>query len=96
MYVTYVFDAGEIYSPLDWTKINTEGTFEYNFFNAIKDSELSSATTTLQSNILQNLYQSGSSVEVFEDRFSDLTSLTTSLNTGSNSDSSSSGSTSTT
>lgn len=82
IYVTYVFDGLEVYTDVDWAaNMNTEGTFEYEFYQSIKSSELTSATTTLQSNLLQDLYQNEKSVTVFENRFSDLTSLTTGGNT---------------
>ena len=96
IYVTYVFDGLDVYTDCNFgERMNTEGTFEYEFYQSIKSSELTSATTTLQSNLLQNLYQTDKSVVVFEDRFSDLTSNTaggSSTSTGSGSSTSGSGS----
>ena len=79
IYVTYVLEPdsnGEIYD-VDWTRIDTEGTFEYNFYEMIKSSDLENVSTRYQSNLLQSLYQADSSVVLYEDRYSDLTSLTT-------------------
>ena len=92
IYVSYVFEGGSVYgSELDWANnISVKGTFEYEFYNSIKSSDLENASTRLQSDLLQALYQTDKSVKVYEDRYSDLTSITTS--TGSSS--SSSGSTS--
>lgn len=83
IYVTYVFEGDEVYN-VDWSRMNTEGTFEYEFYQSVKSSELTTATTKLQSSLLLNLYQKDSSVNVYEDKFSDLTSLTTTSNTTSN------------
>lgn len=79
IYVTYVLDPGTdgaIYD-VDWSRISTEGTFEYNFYDMLKSSDLENASTRHQSDILQELYNLDSSVVVYEDRYSDLTSLTT-------------------
>lgn len=80
IYVTYVLESGtdgEIYD-VDWSRIDTEGTFEYNFYDMLKSSDLESAGTRHQSDLLENYYND-SSVVVYESRFSDLTSITTSL-----------------
>ena len=96
MYVTYVFDAGNVYADVDWVaNMNKEGTFEYEFYQSLKSSEMTNASTTLQSNLLQNLYQKDTSVNVYEDRFSDLTSLTQSVSSSSTSTSGSTSGTST-
>lgn len=87
IYVTYVLEPGEdgeIYD-VDWSRITTEGTFEYNFYDMLKSSDLENASTRLQSDILQNLYQLDSSVLLYEDRYSDLTSLTTGSSSSSDS-----------
>ena len=98
MYVTFSFDAGDVYGNVDFVaNMDKDGTFEYEFYQALKSSEMTSASTTLQSNLLQQLYQEDKSVKIYEDRFSDLTSITqsaTSSTDGSTSGSSSSGSTS--
>ena len=77
-------EDGEIYD-VDWSRITTEGTFEYNFYDMLKSSDLENASTRLQSDILQNLYQLDSSVLLYEDRYSDLTSLTTGSSSSSDS-----------
>ena len=96
IYVSYVFEGGSVYgSELDWANnISVKGTFEYEFYNSIKSSDLENASTRLQSDLLQALYQTDKSVKVYEDRYSDLTSITTSTGSSSSSSSSSSGSTS--
>lgn len=86
IYVTYVINAdenGEVYD-VDWSKITQEGTFEYNFYEMLKSSDLENASSRHQREILQSLYQTDSSVVFYEDRYSDLTSITT---TGSSSSS---------
>ena len=91
IYVSYVFGSGNVYGNLDWAKnIDVEGTFEYEFYNSIKTSDLENASTRLQSDLLQSLYQTDKSVTKFEDRYSDLTSLTTSSSSSSSSGSSTS------
>lgn len=80
IYVTYVLEPGEngaIYD-VDWSRITIEGTFEYNFYEMLKASDLENASSRYQRDLLQSLYQADSSVIVYEDRYSDLTSLTTS------------------
>lgn len=85
IYVTYVLEPdedGSIYE-VNWSNINVEGTFEYNFYNMLKTSDLENASSRYQSEILQSLYQLDSSVVLYEDRYSDLTSITTSASTSS-------------
>lgn len=97
IYVTYVLDPGTtVYNP-DWTRVETEGTFENLFYEMLRTSDLENASSRHQLDLLQALYQEDSSVTVYEDRFSDLTGLTTggsdsSTGTGSSSGSSSSAS----
>ena len=64
IYVTYVINAdenGEVYD-VDWSKITQEGTFEYNFYEMLKSSDLENASSRHQREILQSLYQTDSSV----------------------------------
>lgn len=99
IYVTYVLEPGQtVYNNPDWTRIETEGTFENLFYEMLRTSDLENASSRHQLDLLQALYQDGSSVTVYEDRFSDLTSLTTggSDSSSSGSSGSSSGSSSTT
>lgn len=99
IYVTYVLEPGQaVYNNPDWTRVETEGTFENLFYEMLRTSDLENASSRHQLDLLQALYQDGSSVTVYEDRFSDLTSLTTggSDSSSSGSSGSSSGSSSTT
>ncbi len=77
IYVTATLKAGETYTP-DWTRIETEGTFEYNFYQMLKDSDLENASTLHQQNIVVKYYND-TCVTINEDAYEDLTSLTTTL-----------------
>lgn len=81
IYVTYVLDApesdGYVYGPVpDWSRINTEGTFENLFYEMLRSSALDTYTTECQSYLLQMLYDEDLTVTLYKSRYSDLTSLT--------------------
>ena len=83
IYVTNVFNPdSETYTPAWSANIKTEGTFEYEFYEAIKNSDLENASSRLQLELL-DIFDNDVVVTVYESRFSDLTSLTTTANTGS-------------
>ena len=72
IYVTFAFDAigGEVYDP-DWTKIETEGTFEYNFYEWLKSSQLTNAINNRRT-VLMQLYGGEKTVTLFEETYQDL------------------------
>lgn len=77
IYVTDTFSTagGEVYSP-SFTKANitTEGTFEYKFYEWLKDTYLTNVSTTRQSIIIQN-FGGDSTITIYTDRFEDLRGL---------------------
>jgi hypothetical protein len=77
IYVTDTFDVkgGATYSP-EFTdaRINTEGTFENQFYAWIKDSLLTNETTNKQTTILK-LYSDDTTVTLYEDTYQDLLEL---------------------
>ncbi|MCD7728514.1 MAG: hypothetical protein LUI60_01195 [Clostridia bacterium] len=76
IYVTATLTAGSnTYTP-DWTRVTTEGTFEYNFYELLKTSDLENASSAYQQNLVIKYYND-TCVTMYEDRYEDLTSLTT-------------------
>ena len=74
IYVTYVFGDGEVYTP-DWNNYDKEGTFEYMFFEWIKDKDLSDISTTHRSKLLNDFNKEDESVVKFQKRYQDLLDL---------------------
>lgn len=74
IYCTYAFNEGELYSDINWTNIDNEGTFEYYFYEALKSNLVSSYQSILQ-NKQVNVYNKDPYVTIHEDRYSDYTSL---------------------
>lgn len=76
IYVTDAFscEGGEAYSP-DWTvasdRINCEGTFEYKFYNWLKDSTLSTETSLKKESIIKQ-YNTDEAVKVYKNAYKDL------------------------
>ncbi|MCD8041340.1 MAG: hypothetical protein LUF82_07475 [Clostridia bacterium] len=75
IYVTATLTAGETYEP-DWSRVTTEGTFEYNFYELLKTSDLENASSNYQQSLVV-MYYNDDCVTLYEDRYEDLTSLTT-------------------
>lgn len=77
IYVTDTFSAagGEVYSPsFTEDNITTEGSFEYKFYEWLKDTYLTNVSTKRQSIIIQN-FGGDSTVKIYTDRFEDLRGL---------------------
>ncbi len=85
IYCTFAFDGGAVYgTEIDWTQFATDGiidedkltenTFEYFYYQALKDSITSSYENVLQTKIV-NVYNVDACVTVHEERYSDYTSL---------------------
>lgn len=76
IYVTYTFDVdgGNVYSAPDWTNIQTEGTFEYNFYEWLKSSQLTNATNNRRT-VLMQLYGGDKTVTLYENTYKDLLEL---------------------
>jgi hypothetical protein len=77
IYVTDTFKAegNEVYTPV-WTaeRIETEGTFEYKFYEWVKDSILSDVTTTKRKTISE-LFGGDTTVTKYEKTYQDLLEL---------------------
>lgn len=77
IYVTDRFEwqGGAAYSP-DWTenRITTEGTFEYRFYQVLKDAALKNETSYKRAEIIK-AYDSEKSVTVYKDAYKDLSEL---------------------
>lgn len=76
IYVTYAFDVngGEVNeNNLDWSRIDTEGTFENLFFEWIKQ-DMSNITTIHRSKIISD-YNKESTVVKYQKRYQDLLDL---------------------
>lgn len=73
IYVTYTFEAGETYSP-DWTNIDKEGTFENLFFDWLKTTGMSDATSRKSSQIISD-FKKDSTVVKYQKRYQDLLDL---------------------
>lgn len=69
LYVTYSFDIGNQFTP-DWSNIDKEGTFEYNFYEWIKSNDIADASSEQSSYIVQKF--SSNSVTRYESRYQDL------------------------
>lgn len=96
IYCTYAFDEGAVYS-IGWTTgdtavVNednlTKNSFEYYFYQAIKDSLIGSYVNVLESKTT-NLYNTDTCVKVYKNRYSDYTDLDKSQTNTSTSSSSS-------
>lgn len=86
IYCTFAFDGGAVYgTEIDWTPFVgesgvidedklTENTFEYFYYQALKDSITSSYENVLQTKIV-NVYNVDACVTIHEERYSDYTSL---------------------
>jgi hypothetical protein len=76
MYVTYTFDfnGGVVYSDIDWSRVDTEGTFENLFYESIKSSDLTNAETNRQSVLLQ-LFYNDTNITKYTARYQDLLDL---------------------
>ncbi|MDE6597885.1 MAG: hypothetical protein K2K60_04530 [Clostridia bacterium] len=74
IYVTYTFDKGETYSP-DWiNNIDKEGTFENLFFEWLKTTGMSDATSRKSSQIISD-FKKDSTVVKYQKRYQDLLDL---------------------
>ncbi|MDE6001592.1 MAG: hypothetical protein K2G96_04670, partial [Clostridia bacterium] len=68
IYVTYTFDKDETYENLDWGRIETEGTFENLFFEWVKTTGLSDATSRKSSQIISD-FKKDSTVVKYQKRY---------------------------
>lgn len=75
MYCSFVMNEGEIYK-FDWADKDTEGTFSYLFYEALKESTSGSSTQVFENKII-NAYNNDSCVELFRERYKNYSSLET-------------------
>ncbi|MDE7087514.1 MAG: hypothetical protein K2O67_04905, partial [Clostridia bacterium] len=84
IYVTDTFspEGGAAYTA-DWTvasdRINKEGTFEYRFYNWVKDSTLTREVSLKRAEILK-LYNTEEAVKVYKEVYKDLSSISSGNN----------------
>ncbi|MBR7099792.1 MAG: hypothetical protein IKC91_01390 [Clostridia bacterium] len=80
IYCTYTFDAGEVYEGVDFASYLAnkdtlpENSFEYYFYEAIKDTLVSGYQTEI-TNKSVNRYNNSACVKVYPERYSDYTAL---------------------
>ena len=74
IYVTHVFDAGEVYAERDWENIDVEGTFENLFYEWVKSNNLTDISSTRRTQIL-NEYNKDATVKKYQKRYQDLLDL---------------------
>lgn len=80
IYVTYTFDIGAdnesraVYQP-DWTNITKEGTFEYMFYEWIKDHDIEEVSTTRRTQIVNKYAKEDVTVKKYEKVYKNLTNL---------------------
>ena len=95
VYCTYAFNSGDVYGDdVSWTGYMADGvidedlipenSFEYFFYQAMKDSITGTYENVLQSKII-NLYDTDACVTIHEERYSDYTSLQNNYSSGSSS-----------
>ena len=70
IYVTYVFEEGDVYAGYNHAERETEGTFSYLFYEALK-SKVTSSTTIVQNGILSD-YNNDTCVTLYKDAYKDL------------------------
>ncbi len=90
IYCTYAFEEGSVYGDIDWTDyvanglidedLLTENSFEYFFYQSIKDSLLTSYQNVLE-NKIANVYNTDACVTIHEERYSDYTKLENTMGT---------------
>lgn len=73
MYCSTVFSEGEVYS-FNWDDIETEGTFSYYFYEALKDSTSGNKTSVYESQLI-NKYGSDDCVTTYPERYADYSAL---------------------
>lgn len=85
IYVTYTFNiardaegnqlGGEVYASPDWSKVTKEGTFEYMFYEWIKNNDIKNISTGRQSEILNKYSLEDVTVEKYEKAYKNLLNL---------------------
>ena len=79
IYVTYTFDIedgnGALYQPNWQANITKEGTFEYMFYEWIKDNDLDEVSTTRQTYIINKFNKDKVTVKKYEKAYKNLTNL---------------------
>ncbi len=73
IYCSYKFDGGEVYGGYDHSQRETEGTFSYYFYEALKDTSATTLSTSEQNRIVK-AYED-KAVTLYTDRYQDLLDL---------------------
>lgn len=74
IYVSYVYNGGEVYNGFDYDARNTEGTFSYYFYQSKKSSTVSSYTNTRDS-MIRYKANNDTVVTLHKDRYEDLLNI---------------------
>ena len=74
IYVSFVYEGGEVYSGFDYDARNTEGTFSYYFYQSKKSSTVSSYTETKDS-MIRYKANNDTVVTLHKDRYEDLLNI---------------------
>lgn len=74
IYVSYVYNGGEVYNGFDYDARNTEGTFSYYFYQSKKSSTVSSYTDTRDS-MIRYKANNDTVVTLHKDRYEDLLNI---------------------
>ena len=74
IYVSFVYEGGEVYSGFDYDARNTEGTFSYYFYRSKKSSTVSSYTETKDS-MIRYKANNDTVVTLHKDRYEDLLNI---------------------
>lgn len=77
IYVSFVYDEGEVYeNGFNWNEREEEGTFSYLFYESLKsDSSSSSSYASMIQNQILGKYNTDTCVTLYENRYKDLLSL---------------------
>ena len=74
IYVTYAFDAGNVYQGFDVDEIEDEGTFSYFYYEAMRESRSSEFANVIQTDVLEE-YNKEACVTLYKDAYKDLLEL---------------------
>jgi hypothetical protein len=74
IYVTYAYDAGNVYDGFDVNEIEEEGTFSYFYYEAMREARSSEFANVIQTDVLA-IYNKEECVTLYKDAYKDLLEL---------------------
>lgn len=74
IYVTYAYDAGDVYAGFDVNAIEDEGTFSYFYYEAMREARSSEFANVVQTDVLEQ-YNKEECVTLYKDAYKDLLEL---------------------